>query len=97
MATATKSRRFTSFTTEITQADEKLLGLAAALEGLSVADFVLGKARAAAAEAIRRCRSIRLNVDQSHRFVQALLSPPRPANRRMRNALALHSATVTER
>lgn len=97
MGTATKPRRSSRLTTQINWTDRQLFKLAAGLNGLSVEEFVLTTARAAAEKAVYRGRNIRLTADQSRRFVQALLAPTRPAKPRLRKALALYRATVTER
>jgi uncharacterized protein (DUF1778 family) len=97
MATATKPRRSSRLTTQITWADRQLFKLAAGLNGLSVEEFVLNTARVAAEKAVNRRRNTRLTADQSRLFVQTLLAPTRPAKPRLRNALALYRATVTER
>jgi uncharacterized protein (DUF1778 family) len=97
MGTATKPRRSSRLTAQINWSDRQLFKLAAGLNGLSVEEFVLTTARAAAEKAVCRGRNIRLTADQSRLFVQALLAPSRPAKPRLRRALALHQATVTER
>lgn len=51
---------------------------AADLEGVSLSDFVVSRAYAAAEEVIRAHEVMALSERDSMRFVEALLSPPEP-------------------
>ena len=78
----------------VTRADKRIFQEAAALEGRSMATFVVAHARQAAEEIIARRKIIRLDAQDSRRFVEALLSPPRPPTARLKRALKLYSQTV---
>ncbi len=91
------SRRSSRFVARVTADDKALLERAAALEGCSVAVFVISHMRAAAEEIVRRHDTVKLNQSESRRFVKALLSPVKAPTKRMRAALQLHRKTVTER
>jgi uncharacterized protein (DUF1778 family) len=90
-------RRTDRLVARITPEDKSLLSRAAALEGSSVASFVVSHLRDAAQEVIRRHDSIQLNEAESRRFVEALLAPPTKPTARFAKALKLHQETVTER
>ncbi len=81
----------------LTPEDKSLLTRAAALEGSSLAAFVVSHIRDAAQEVVRRHDSIRLNEAESRRFVEALLAPPAKPTERFAKALKHHQETVTER
>ncbi len=91
------SRRSDRLVARITPEDKSLLNRAAALEGSTVASFVVSHLRDAAQEVIRRHDSIQLNEAESRRFVEALLIPPTKPTKRFAKALKLHQETVTER
>lgn len=90
-------RRSNRLVARITPEDKSLLTRAAALEGSSLASFVVSHIRDAAQEVIRRYDSIQLNESESRRFVEALLAPPAKPTERFAKALRLHQATITER
>lgn len=81
----------------ITPEDKSLLTRAAALEGISLASFVVSHILDAAQEVIRRHDSIQLNEAESRRFVDALLASFAKPTERFAKALKLHQETVTER
>jgi uncharacterized protein (DUF1778 family) len=82
------------FVARVTRADKQLFAQAASFEGRSMATFVIAHARAAAEQIIARRKVIRLTEEDSRRFVEALLAPPRPPTARMRRALKLHRQSV---
>lgn len=90
-------RRLDRLVARITPEDKSLLTRAAALEGSSLASFVVSHIRDAAQEVIRRHYSIQLNESESRRFVKALFGPPTKPTERFATALKLHQETVTER
>ncbi len=89
-----KSRRLVA---RVTPKDKALLERAALLEGCSLGRFVLAHSRAAAEKLVRDHETIRLSEQESRRFVQALLAPPRPPTRRFKQALAAYRESVVER
>lgn len=90
-------RRSDRLVARVTPEDKALLERAAGLEGCSVAVFVVSHVRAAAEEVVQRHNVVRLNQAESQRFVKALTGPLKQPAKRMREALALHRASVTER
>ncbi len=70
-----------------------LMERAAALEGRSLTDFVVGSVQAAAIETIRRHETIVLSARDSEAFAAALASPPSP-NDRLRAAARRHRELI---
>jgi uncharacterized protein (DUF1778 family) len=75
--TVTKEPKAQRFVARVTAADKQLFQRAATLEGRSMATFVIAHAREVARQVISQSNQIQLNADQSVRFVEALLAPPR--------------------
>jgi uncharacterized protein (DUF1778 family) len=73
----TKEQKAQRFVARVTAADKQLFQRAATIEGRSMATFVIAHAREAARLIIHRSNSIQLSADESVRFVEALLAPPR--------------------
>jgi uncharacterized protein (DUF1778 family) len=78
----------------VTVDDKAVIAHAAALAGQSVGSFVVAEARKAALQTIETCERIVLNAEESRRFVEALLAPPRPPTERMKRSLKLYRKTV---
>jgi uncharacterized protein (DUF1778 family) len=78
----------------VTADDKAVISRAAALAGQSVGSFMVTEARKAALQTIESRQRILLNTQQSRRFVEALLAPPRPPTRRMIAAMRAYKATV---
>lgn len=55
-----------------------LMQRAADLEGRSLTDFVVASAQAAAYRVIEQHQTLKLGLEDSEAFVQALLNPPEP-------------------
>jgi uncharacterized protein (DUF1778 family) len=91
-----KPKRSDRLVARITPDDKALLERAAALEGASLATFVISHVRTAAQDVIRQHDVIRLNEAESARFMRALVAPPGKASQRFAKAAALYRATVTE-
>lgn len=104
MPTVTKEQRETRrslktkrLVARVNPGDKKLFERAAAIEGRSVATFVISHALQAAEAVLRDQEIIRLNAEQSRRFVQALLAPPRVPTHGMKRAVARYRKTVVEK
>lgn len=76
--------------------DKAVIERAAALEGLSVASFVVSHARSAAVRTVEEHERIRLNDRESRSFVEALLASPRKPPAAARKAFADYRDSVTE-
>lgn len=89
-----KSKRTNRLVARIAPEDKALLERAAALEGASLATFVVSHVRTAAQEVIRQHDLIRLNEAESQRFITALLSPPGHPTARFAQALDLYRPLI---
>lgn len=78
----------------VTSEDKAVIAHAAAVAGQSVGSFMVAESRKAALQTIETRERIVLNAEQSRRFVEALLAPPRPPTERMKRALKLYRETV---
>lgn len=81
-----KSKKAERLVARVSEADKELFQRAALLEGRSMATFVVAHARDAAQRIVNENATIRLNAEQSRRFVEALLAPPRPIPKALRRA-----------
>ena len=71
MPVKTTEQKAERFVARVTRADKRIFQEAASLEGRSMATFVIAHAREAAEEIITRRRVVRLNAEDSRRFVEA--------------------------
>jgi uncharacterized protein (DUF1778 family) len=69
----------------ITTEQKELFQMAAAIEGRSVSDFVTYTALAAARRLVQDQTATVLSPEESRRFVETLLNPPKP-NAKLRRA-----------
>jgi uncharacterized protein (DUF1778 family) len=97
MQVATREHKSDRLVARVTAKDKALLERAAALEGCSVGAFVISNGRAAAEKVVQGHERIRLNREESRRFIKALLAPPRPPTKRFKEALKMYRNTVIER
>lgn len=88
-----KSERFAA---RMTAADKQLFKLAAAIEGRSLAKFILHHATAVARQIVAKNSQIQLNHSQSRQFVEALLAPRRQPTAALKQAMAKYRRQVTE-
>ncbi len=88
--TATRSARLEA---RIAPDALQLVKKAAELEGRSVSDFVVSAAQEAARRTIEGDRVIRLSAQVQSQFVDALLTPPEPAEA-LRRARHAHEALI---
>jgi uncharacterized protein (DUF1778 family) len=78
----------------VTPEQKELLQQAAALEGITLTDFVVRSARRAAEQSIRDHTRLVLTAQESRAFVEALLNPPAP-NAALRAAAEHYRKMVT--
>ena len=75
--------------------DEKaLIEKAAELEGRKVARFVVQHALTHAREVVHQAEAVRLDAEESQRFVEALLAPPRQSDEAFRGAYRTYRESV---
>jgi uncharacterized protein (DUF1778 family) len=94
MAVRTKEQKAERFVARVTREDKRIFQEAASLEGRSMATFVIVHAREAAEETIARRKVIHLNAEDSRRFVEAVLAPPRPPTPAMIESIRLYRKSV---
>jgi len=82
------------FVARVTREDKRIFQEAASLEGHSMATFVIAHAREAAERIVARHEVIRLTAEESRRFVEALLAPPRPPTPSMLESIRLYRKSV---
>lgn len=91
---ALKSQRFVA---RVTAADKQLFRKAAAIEGRSLAKFIIAHTREIARQVVAQNRQIQLDAAQSRQFVEALLAPPRPPAAALKQAIVRYRERVKER
>jgi uncharacterized protein (DUF1778 family) len=62
----------------ISQETKDLIQKAADLEGRTLTDFVVASLQAAACKVIEQHQTLRLSIEDSEAFVDAILNPPKP-------------------
>jgi len=82
------------FVARITEADKLLFREAAAIEGRSLAKFMIAHTREAARQVVAQSQQIQLDAAQSRQFVEALLAPPRPPTAAMRESIRAYRKSV---
>ncbi|HXI68873.1 MAG TPA: DUF1778 domain-containing protein [Verrucomicrobiae bacterium] len=89
-----KERRGERLVARVSGSDKLLFQRAAALEGRSVATFVITHAREMARRIVADQETIELDALQSRRFVKALLNPTIPVPTRLKKAAAAYRQRV---
>ena len=95
MPVAVKERREERLVARVSGTDKQLFARAAALEGMSMATFVVTYARNVARRIVADSDEIKLDAAQSRRFVEALLKPAPVAPTRLRKAAKDYRRRVT--
>jgi uncharacterized protein (DUF1778 family) len=80
-ASSPAKRRDERLEARISRDQKALFQRAAALQGRTLTDFVVASVHDAAIRAIEEMRTIRLNVEESRAFAEALLNPREPTAR----------------
>lgn len=93
----TRELRGERLVARVSGSDKLLLNRAAALEGVSVATFVVTHARDVARRIVADADEIKLDAAQSRRFVEALLKPTPAAPTRLQKAAKEHRQRVASR
>jgi uncharacterized protein (DUF1778 family) len=78
MATANSATTTARLEARISQETKALVQKAADLEGRSLTDFVVASAQAAAYRVIEQHQTLKLNIEDSDAFVDAMLNAPQP-------------------
>ena len=90
----TKEQKALRFVARVSAADKQLFQRAATIEGRSMATFVIVHAREVARQVINQSSLIQLNADDSVRFVEALLAPPRHPTPAMTDSIRAYRESV---
>jgi len=91
-----KERKSLRFVARVTAADKQLFQQAAALEGRSVAKFIVTHAREVATRVVNQSQQIQLDARQSRQLVEALLAPPREPAAALKKAVTRYRQQVAE-
>jgi len=97
MPVAIRERKSNRLVARVTPEDKALFERAAVLKGCSVGAFIVANVRTAAERVVYQHETIRLNREESRRFVKALLAPPRSPTKRFKEALKSYRNSVIER
>jgi len=94
VSAVTKEQKALRFVARVSAADKQLFQRAATIEGRSMAAFVIAHAREVAHQVISQNSLIQLNADDSVRFVEALLAPPRQPTLAMTESIRAYQVSV---
>lgn len=78
MATASDRKSMARLEARISPETKALLQKAADLEGRTLTDFVVASVQAEAYRVIEKHQTLKLSIEDSETFVDALLNPPKP-------------------
>jgi uncharacterized protein (DUF1778 family) len=78
MATATHSKSMARLEARVSPETKALLQKAADLEGRTLTDFVVASVQAEAHRVIKQHQTLKLSIEDSEAFVDAILNPPKP-------------------
>jgi uncharacterized protein (DUF1778 family) len=94
--TTIEARKNKRFVARVTEEDKQLFQKAAAIEGRSMAKFIIAHVREVALQVINQSHQVRLDARQSRLFVDALLAPPRKPTAALKQAMTRYRRQVTE-
>ena len=80
MAPAIDSKPIARLEARVSPETKALLQKAADLEGRTLTDFVVASVQAEAYRVIEQHQTLKLSIEDSEAFVDALLNPPKPNN-----------------
>ena len=78
MATANRRKSMARLEARVSPETKALLQKAADLEGRTLTDFVVASVQAEAYRVIEQHQTLKLSIEDSEAFVDALLNPPKP-------------------
>lgn len=81
MATGSHAKLMARLEARVSPETKALFQKAADLEGRTLTDFVVASVQAEAYRVIQQHQALKLSVEDSEAFVDALLNPPKPNNR----------------
>jgi len=80
MATTSHPKAMARLEARISPETKALLQKAADLEGRTLTDFVVASVQAEAQRVIKQHQLLKLSIEDSEAFVDALLNPPKPSD-----------------
>jgi uncharacterized protein (DUF1778 family) len=94
MAAANHSKTMARLEARISPEAKALLQKAADLEGRTLTDFVVASVQAEAYRVIEKHQTLKLSLEDSEAFVNALLNPPEP-NHALKAAAQRHKEVIS--
>ncbi|MDJ1174416.1 DUF1778 domain-containing protein [Roseofilum capinflatum] len=94
MATKTHKTSSARLEARISQETKALVQKAADLEGRTLTDFVVASVQAAAYKVIEEHQTLKLSIEDSEAFVDAILNPPKP-NEALKSAALRYKQTMS--
>lgn len=94
MNTATDPKTPARLEARISQETKALVQKAADLEGRTLTDFVVASIQAAAYKVIEQHQTLKLSMEDSEAFVDAILNPPEP-NEALKSAALRYKQTMS--
>jgi uncharacterized protein (DUF1778 family) len=94
MTRATSSKTTARLEARISQETKALVQKAADLEGRTLTDFVVASVQAAAYKVIEQHQTLKLSIEDSEAFVEAILNPPKP-NEALKSAALRYKQTMS--
>ncbi|HZM01849.1 MAG TPA: DUF1778 domain-containing protein [Candidatus Saccharimonadales bacterium] len=96
METSVKEQKIQRFVARVTVADKRLFQKAAVIERRSMAKFVVTLIREVALQVIHQNHQIQLDANESRRFVESLIAPPRKPALPLKQAIVRYRQQVRE-
>jgi uncharacterized protein (DUF1778 family) len=93
MTNATSPTASARLEARISQETKALVQKAADLEGRTLTDFVVASVQAAAYKVIEHHQTLKLSIEDSEAFVDAILNPPQP-NQALKSAALRYKQTM---
>lgn len=94
MTNVTQTKTIARLEARISPETKSLLQKAADLEGRTLTDFVIASVQAEAYRVIEKHQKLKLNLEDSQAFVDALLNPP-PPNEALKKAALKHKQLIS--
>jgi uncharacterized protein (DUF1778 family) len=94
MTTTTDPKSPARLEARISKETKALVQKAADLEGRTLTDFVVASVQAAAYRVIEQHQTLKLSIEDSEAFVDAILNPPKP-NEALKSAALRYKQTMS--
>jgi uncharacterized protein (DUF1778 family) len=94
MTPTTSSKSPARLEARINQETKALIQKAADLEGRTLTDFVVASVQAAACRVIEQHQTLKLSIEDSEAFADAVLNPPKP-NEALKSAASRYKQVIS--